>query len=86
MPVEVNTAALEACIEATKQLIQIKRGLGLEAVSYVLGESDPVELDSCVDMLERKLNRAMYVDQFSDGKATRCQTMGVLCSCPKCRE
>ena len=53
--VQVNTAALEAVLDAAEQLRQIKLALGLASVSYVLGEEDPVGLDTCIDLLRKPL-------------------------------
>lgn len=56
MPVEVNSAALEAVIEAAEQLVQIKNALGLPAMSYVLGDDEPTAVETSIEMLQRSLN------------------------------
>lgn len=56
MPVEVNTAALEAVLEATKQHIKLREALSLHTQTWVLGEYEPVELDTCVAMLQQSLD------------------------------
>ena len=58
MLAKVNTAALEAVLDATRDLIKIRQGLGLETVTYVLGEEDPVELEVCVEMLQSDMETA----------------------------
>jgi hypothetical protein len=51
----VNSAALEAVLDAADQLIAIKLALGLPAVSYVLGDDEPVQLETCTHILRTAL-------------------------------
>ena len=59
MTVSVNSAALEAVIDAASSHIKLREALGLSTVSDVLGEDNPVELSTCIEMLEASLSTAI---------------------------
>ena len=59
----VNSAALEAVLEAVNNHIKLREGLGLETVSYILSDDDPVPLDMCVLMLQTALDKYAEANQ-----------------------
>jgi hypothetical protein len=69
MPVEVNTAALEAVLDAAEDQLKMRQALHLDTQVWVLGDDTPCELEACIDMLKRALGKES--DRMADSARER---------------
>lgn len=69
MPVEVNTAALEAVLDAAEDQLKMRQALHLDTQVWVLGEGNPCELEACIDMLKQTLRKEN--DRMADSARER---------------